>query len=132
MKSSQFFKMVALAVASLMSITALAADLHKGSLAVRDPIQVNGKQLKEGDYTVRWQGEGPTVNLQILQNGKEVATAQANVVPLDQKASDNAAEVKGAGKDRQLSAIRFSGQKYQLDITSESAQAQGKSGESMK
>jgi len=132
MKFSQLFRKMTLAVASLMSITALAADLHKGSLGVRDPIQVNGKQLKEGDYTVRWEGEGPTVNLRFFQNGKEVATAQANVVPLDQKASDNAAEVKGTGKDRQLSAIRFSGQKYELDITSESAQAQGKSGESMK
>ena len=132
MKFSQLFKMVTLAVASLMSITAIAADLHKGSLEVRDPIQINGKQLKEGDYTVKWEGEGPTVNLRFFQNGKEVATAQANVVSLDQKASENAAEVRIAGKDRQLSSIRFSGQKYKLDITSESAQSQGKSGESMK
>jgi len=132
MRFSQSFKVAALAAALLISISAFAAGLHKGTLEVRDPIQVNGKQLKAGDYTVSWEGEGPVVSLRIMQNGKEVATASANVVQLDRKASDNAAEVTGSGKDRQLSAIRFSGQKYELSITSESAQAQGKSGGTVK
>lgn len=130
MKFSQSLKLVALTVALLISITAFAADMHKGSLAVANPIQVNGKQLKPGDYIVRWQGEGPTVNLQFLQNGKEVATAPATVLPLDKKASEDATEVKGS--DRQLSAIRFSGQKYELDLTGEKAQAQSKTGESVR
>jgi hypothetical protein len=132
MKFSQSFKMAALAAALLLSVSAFAANVHKGTLEVRDPIQVNGKELKTGDYTVRWEGEGPAVNLQFILGGKAVATAQATVVPLDRKASDNTAEVKGTGKDRQLSAIRFSGQKYELDIANESAQAQGKSGETVK
>lgn len=132
MRFSQFFKVAALAAALLISLSAFAASMHKGTLEVRDPIQVNGKQLKAGDYTVSWEGEGPAVNLRILQNGKEVATAPATVVQLDRKASDNAAEITGTGKDRQLNAIRFSGQKYELNITSESAQAQGKSGGSAK
>jgi hypothetical protein len=132
MKFSQSLKFVTLMVVLLISITALAADMHKGSLTVADPIQVNGKQLKPGDYTVRWQGEGPGVNLQFIQNGKEVATAPATVIQLDRKASEDATEVKGSGSDRQLSAIRFSGQKYELDLTGERAQAQSKTGESMK
>lgn len=132
MKFSQSLKLAALAAALLLSLSALAAGLHRGSLEVRDPLQVNGKQLKAGDYTVTWEGEGPAVNLHIMQNGKEVATAPATVVQLDRKASDNAAEVTGTGKDRQLSAIRFNGQKYELNITGESAQAQGKTGDTMK
>ena len=132
MRFSQSFKVATLAIALLLSISAFAAGLHKGSLEVRDPIQVNGKQLKAGDYTVSWEGEGPAVNLHFMKNGKEVATAPANVVQLDRKASEDAAEVKVTGKDRQLSAIRFNGQKYELDLAGESAQAQGKSGETVK
>jgi hypothetical protein len=134
MKFSHSFKIVTLAVTSLLATAAFAAGAaaHKGSLQVSDPVQVNGKQLKAGNYTVSWDGEGPAVNLHFMLNGKEVATAPATVVQLGQKASEDAAEVKASANDRHLSAIRFSGKKYELDIGTENSQAQGKTGDSMK
>lgn len=134
MKFSHFFKVMTLATVSLLlSAAAFAAVAHKASFQVNDPVQVNGKQLKAGDYTVTWDGEGPAVNLHFFKGGKEVASAPATVVQLDQKASEDASEVTGADKDRQLSAIRFSGKKYQLDLGTENSQVRGsKSGDSMK
>jgi hypothetical protein len=133
MKFSHFSKVMALTVVTLLATTAFAGGAeHKGSFQVNDPVQVNGKQLKPGDYTVSWEGEGPAVNLHIMRNGKEVATAPATVVHLDQKASQDATEVRGTASDRQLSALRFSGKKYELNIGSESSQAQSKSGNSIK
>ena len=133
MKFSHFFKIMTLAAVLALTTGAFAAGgVHKGSLQVNDPVQVNGKQLKAGEYTVIWDGEGPAVSLHFMLNGKEVATAPATVVQLDQKASTDAAEVKAAAGDRQLSALRFSGKKFELDLGVESSQAQGKSGNSMK
>ena len=134
MKFSHFFKLMALATVLVLASAAFAggAPAHKGNFQVNDPVQVNGKQLKAGEYTVTWDGEGPAVNLHFMLNGKEVATAPATVVQLEQKASQDAAEVKTTASDRQLSALRFSGKKYELDIGVESSQAQGKSGNSMK
>ena len=133
MKFSHSFKVMTLAVVSLLATAAFAAGAaHKGSFQVTDPIEVNGKHLSAGDYTVVWEGEGPAVNLRFMKNGKEVATAPATVVQLDQKASQDATELTGAASDRQLSAIRFSGKKYELDLGTENSQVQGKSGSTVK
>jgi len=121
MKSSLFskIKIMTLAVATLLPIGAYAAGpVHKGSLQVADAVQLNGKQLAPGDYTVTWQGEGPNVDLHISRGKKEVATAEAKIVQLDKKASQDAAEVSTAGGARELTAMRFAGSKLELDLTS--------------
>jgi hypothetical protein len=133
MKFSHSFKVMTLASALLLATGAFAAGAaHKGSFQVSDSIQVNGKQLQAGEYTVSWDGEGPAVNLHFMKGGKEVATAPATVVKLDQKASQDAAEVKGSASDRQLTALRFSGKTYELDLGTENSQAQGKTGDTVK
>ena len=125
-------KLITLALATLLATTAFAADSHKGSLQVFDPVQVNGKNLPAGEYTVAWKGDGPDVTLNISHDGKVVATATAKIVPLEQKAEQDAAEVKSVSAGgRELTAIRFSGKKYQLDIGAGSGQGD-KSGDSMK
>ena len=131
MKFANFFKTVALLAAASM-LTAGAYASGRGSVQLSDPVQVNGNKLKAGLYTVRWDGDGPTVSLHFLLDGKEVATAPATIVQLEQRASDNAAEIKTSANDRQLTAIRFSGKKYELDLGTENSQTQGKTGDSMK
>ena len=93
---------------------------------------MNGKQLPAGEYTDAWSGDGPNVNVNITRSGKVLATAAAKVVTLGQKSSQDAAEVKNSSTGRELLALRFSGQKTQLEITGEAGQDQGKSGDSMK
>lgn len=117
MKSSLFSKLVTLALAVLLAETAFAAGASKGSFRVFDPVQVNGKQLPAGDYTVTWNGDGPNVNLNITRDGKVMATTTGKIVPLEQKADQDAAEVKsGPGGARSLTVIRFSGKKYQIQL----------------
>lgn len=133
MKPPRFSKFMMLMMAMLLAASAFAAGaLHKGSLQVVDPILVNGKEIAPGNYTVVWEGEGPDTSMHIMQGKKEVATAPAKVVPLDQKASQDAAEVNTSSAGRELSAVRFSGQKYQLDLTGGAGEAQMRSGNSVK
>src|SRR5215471_958213 len=99
MKSSSLLsKLMAVAVGlfAMTSAHAGSASQHKGSFTIADPIQVNGKQIPAGNYDVAWEGEGPTVKVSISKGGKELASAIANVVTLEQKASDNAVEVKNS------------------------------------
>src|SRR5262245_54790684 len=111
MKSSLSSKLITLATAVLLTASAFAGTTHKGSLQISDPVQVNGKQLPAGDYTVTWSGDGPNVNVSITRSGKVLATAAAKVVTLDQKSSQDAAEVKnGVTGSRELITLRFSGQ----------------------
>lgn len=132
MKSQQFSKFVTLMTAILLTMAAVAAGAaHKGTLQISDPVQVNGKQVPAGIYTVVWDGEGPETNLHIMQGKKEVGAAPCRVVALDRKASNDAAEVRTSDAGRELTAVRFSGQKYQLDLAGETSQ-EAKSGNAVK
>jgi hypothetical protein len=131
MKSPLFSKFITLAIAVLLTTSAFAGAAHKGNLQVSDPVQVNGKMLPAGDYTVTWSGDGPNVNVNIARGSKVLATVAAKIVTLDQKASEDAAEVKNSSTgSRELLALRFSGQKTQLEITGDGGQ--GKAGDSVK
>ena len=46
---------------------------------------VNGKQLGAGDYTVKWDGNGPNVEVNILQGKNVVATVPAHMVDLESR-----------------------------------------------
>jgi len=116
-----------------LATSAFAAnDTHKGNFQISSPTQVNGKQLPPGDYVAKWEGSGPTVQVDIVRNGKVLTTVPAQLVNLDQKASDDAAEVQnGANGSRELSVLRFSGKKYSLELSGQS-QAKMGSGDSAK
>jgi hypothetical protein len=127
MKFSLSSKLITLMTAMLLATAAFAAGAaHKGTLEVSDKVLVNGKELPPGIYTIVWDGDGPDTNLHIMQGKKEVATAACKVHSLDQKASQDAAEITTDSAGRELTAVRFAGQKYQLDVTGGSSQAQMK------
>jgi hypothetical protein len=123
MKSSKTYKALLLGLTLLLATSAFAAS--KGSLQVNDKLSVSGKQLAPGDYTVKWEGNGPSVELSILQGRTVVATVPARLIDLSRSADSNAAVVKqNADGSRSLSEIRFGGKKYALAIGQESAQAE--------
>jgi hypothetical protein len=133
MKFRLFSKFIILPLAVLLAGSVFAANAHKGDFQVFDTIQVNGKQLPAGEYTVTWDGEGPNVNVSITRGGKVMATATAKVVELEQKAERDATEVKAnSAGARDLTAIRFSGKKYQLELGASSGQGADKSAASVK
>ena len=70
MSVSKISKGLLLGLALLLATSGFAAN--KGSLQVDDPVTVNGKQLAAGEYTVKWDGAGPNVELNIMK-GKNVS-----------------------------------------------------------
>ena len=122
MKASKITKGLLLGLALLLATSAFAAN--KGSLKVSDPVTVNGKQLAAGEYKVSWEGNGPSVELHIMQGKNVVATVPAKVVDLPRPASDDGAVVNTSGDgSRSLSQIRFSGKKYALAVGGDTASA---------
>ncbi|PYX14762.1 MAG: hypothetical protein DMG84_13910 [Acidobacteria bacterium] len=123
MKSSQLSKGLLLGLALLLATSAFAAN--KGSLQVSDPVTVSGKQLAPGAYTVEWEGNGPNVELNILQGKKVVATMPARLIDLNRSADGDSAVVrKNDDGSRTLAEIRFAGKKYALALGNESAKAE--------
>lgn len=100
-----------------LGLVTAAFAANKGDFQISDPVQVNGTTLPAGDYVAKWDGSGPTVQVSITRNGKMVATVPAKLVQLDQKASQDAAEIQNlAGGRRELTALQFSGKKYSLHL----------------
>lgn len=128
MKSSLFFKIIFATLLLAFTTGAFAAnDVHKSSFEISAPTQVNGKQIPAGEYTAKWEGSGPNVQLSIMKGKEVVATAPAQVVELSQPARDTQAEIKNSSNgDRELTGLQFSGKKYSLQLGTESAKSQTK------
>jgi len=131
MKFTNFSKGLLLGLALLLTTSAFAAS-NKGSMQLLDPVTVSGKQLPAGDYSVKWDGTGPNVELSILRGSKVVATTPARLIDLNQKTNGDAAVVKNNDDgSKSLSEIRFGGKRYALAIGQETASMEG-SGSSTK
>jgi len=127
MKSSLFSKMIPALLALTLAGTAFAGNSHKENFQIGTAAQVNGKQLPAGDYEARWEGSGPTVQVSITQGRKVIATVPAQVVDLEKAASASETEVKQSNSgDREITALRFSGKKFALELGSEAAKVQHK------
>ncbi len=116
MKLNHLAKTVVLGLAVLLASSAFASN--KGSLQVREPVEVNGQQLAPGDYQLRWDGTGPNVEVSFMQGKKEVAKASAKVVALDKASDSDSAVVEHASGKATVSQVRFAGKKYALAIGS--------------
>jgi hypothetical protein len=125
MKFANISKGLLLGLALLLATGAFAAA-NKGSMQLVDPVTVSGKQLPAGDYSVKWDGSGPNVELSILKGNKVVATTPARLIDLSQKPSGDAAIVQQNGDgSKALTELHFSGKKYALAIGNESASMDG-------
>jgi len=118
MNFAKTFKGLVLGSALLLATSAFAAS--KGPLQLNAPATVAGKQLAAGDYTVKWDGTGPNVQVEIMKGKNVVATVPAQVVTLDHESSYDSAVVNTDGSGgRVLSQIRFSGKKMALSVGGE-------------
>ncbi|MBS1852149.1 MAG: hypothetical protein JST79_14665 [Acidobacteria bacterium] len=113
MKTSRMWHGAVLAMALLLATSAFA--INKGSLQVQDNLTVSGTSLAPGDYSVQWDGNGPSVQVSILKGKKVVATVPAQVVDLKEAPGINSAVVtRNADGSRTLQEIRFSGKRFAL------------------
>jgi len=128
MKSTLFSRIIFATLVLAFTTSAFAAsDSHKSSFQLSAATQVNGTTLPAGEYTAQWEGAGPTAQVNIMQGKKVLATAPAQVIALDSKASNTQAEVfNGTNGERELKALQFAGKKVSLQLGTESAKAQSK------
>jgi hypothetical protein len=115
MKSSR--KIVGLVGASLLlAVSAMAGTENKGTLRLYDNVSVQGKQLSPGTYKVEWNGQGPEVQLNILDGKNTVATVPARIVPVTTKNVQDGYTADNENGSRTLKELFFHGKSYQLEI----------------
>jgi hypothetical protein len=125
MKFQSFCKSLLVGLALLLATSAFAAA-NKGSMQLLDPVNVSGKQLPAGDYSVKWDGNGPNVEVNIMKGNKVVATTPARLIDLTSKPARDAAVVRNNDDgSRSLAEIHFGGKTYGLAIGTESASMNG-------
>ena len=107
-------KTVVLGLAVLLASSAFASN--KGSLQVRESFEINGQQLAPGDYDVRWDGTGSSVEVTFIKNHKEVAKTSAKVIALDKAYGYDSAVVDHTSGKATVSELRFAGKKFALAI----------------
>src|ERR1700756_4300572 len=88
--------LILLGSALLSSSAVLAGDANKGSLQLYEKVNVEGKELKPGHYTVTWEGTGPNVQVTVLQGKQAVATFPAHVT---EQATRNAEDAYGSSSE---------------------------------
>lgn len=97
----------------LGSVFALAAA-NTGTIVVRDKVLLNGKQLPVGEYKVKWEGNGPAVDITILQGKKPVATGKATVKELQTASAYDTVIYKGEKDNKTIAEVQFAGKKTSL------------------
>ena len=107
-------KTVVLGLAVLLASSAFASN--KGTLQVRETLEVNGQQLAAGEYQLRWDGTGSNVEVSFMRGRKEVAKASAKVVTLDKASDYDAAIVDHSSGKATVTEVRFAGKKYALAL----------------
>ena len=123
MSLSKISKGLLLGSALLLATSGFAAN--KGSLQVDNPVTVNGKPLAAGDYTVKWDGAGPDVQLNIMRGKNVVTTVPAHMLDLEQAPGrDSVVTSVNSDGHKSLNEIRFSGKKYSFAVNAESAKAE--------
>jgi hypothetical protein len=88
---------------------------NKQTFQIGAPVRVSAMQLAAGVYQVTWSGAGPSVQVEILQNGNLVVSARARVVILDR---ESPSDLSGTGTNSDssvfLQSLRFAGQSIAL------------------
>src|ERR1700675_1539112 len=114
MKLNNLAKTVVLGLAVLLASSAFASN--KGTLQVREQLEVNGQQLAPGSNQWRWDGAGANVEVSFMQGKKEVAKTSAKIVALDRASDYDSAVVDHASGKAAISEVRFAGKKFVLAI----------------
>ncbi|MGB8989253.1 MAG: hypothetical protein WCC37_21825 [Candidatus Sulfotelmatobacter sp.] len=118
----KFAKYLALfvAVALVFSLSAFAKDIHSGKFTLSDPVQVGSTQLAPGNYKAEWNGPADNVKIEIIQNGKTVATTQGKLENLQKPSPYDAVLTKTlANNTKALDEIEFGNHTQTLVLSGE-------------
>ncbi|HET7107159.1 MAG TPA: hypothetical protein VFI38_10135 [Candidatus Acidoferrum sp.] len=108
--------------ALLLASAAVAGESNKGSLNLFEKVNVEGKALNPGKYTVIWDGTGPNVQVTVFQGKQTVATFSAH---LTEQANRNTEDAYGSSTEtdgsRSLTAIYPNGKRFSIELDTKSA-----------
>jgi hypothetical protein len=101
-----------------LSTVTFAASKNQGNFTLPDTVRIGSTELRAGEYKAEWQEEaGGGVKVEILQNGKTVATAEGKLKDLPSPApysavvtkslSDNAKEIDEIDFNKRSQALVF-------------------------
>jgi hypothetical protein len=115
MKFATVTKSLVVGLALTLASSAFAAS--KANLTLNNPTSINGTSLKAGEYKLQWDGNGPNVEVSIMQGKKVVAKVPAKVVDLNQSSANDAALLKqNSDGSTTLAGVRFQGKKFALEL----------------
>jgi len=115
MKFATVSKILVLGLAVVLASSAFAAT--KAQLNLLGPVNVNGTQIKAGEYKLEWDGSGPNVEVSVMQGKNVVAKVPAKLVDLNSPAPNTAAVVQNNNDGTaSLVGARFEGKKFALEI----------------
>jgi hypothetical protein len=101
----------------LLSTSAFARDTNKGTLALSENVTVDGHSLNSGRYTVEWNGNGPSVQVAVLQGKHTIASFPAH---LSEEAAATAQDAYGTTVEpdgsKQLTVIYPGGKRLALQV----------------
>ncbi|HXZ33283.1 MAG TPA: hypothetical protein VEH30_13465 [Terriglobales bacterium] len=127
MKCANVWKGLLLGTTMLLA-TSVFASGNRGTLQTLSDVEVAGKTLPAGQYSLNWEGSGSNVQLNILKGKKVIATTPARLVDLSQTSVSDAAVLRSNGDgSKSLQEVRFGGKKYALQIVEDSASGEGNS-----
>jgi hypothetical protein len=109
------YVILAVTLAASFVLVARAAETNQGNITLSAVSQIGSQQVKAGDYTVQWEGTGPSVPVKILNGKKVVATGTANLVQQQTPAEHDQVQlrVQDNGK-RTVERIDFAKRKVSL------------------
>ena len=124
MKFAAVTKSLVMGLALLLASSAFAAT--KGQLSLQSSTTVNGTKLTPGEYKLQWDGTGPNVEVSIMRGKNVLAKVPAKLVDLPTPSQNNAAVVKNNDDGTStLSAVRFEGKRFALDLSGSGDSMQG-------
>jgi len=77
------------AVIFFLPLAAFARERNQGPLRLADPVEIGSTRLEPGTYRVEWSGNGPAVQVNILQGKKTVATTSGKLKKLQRPSADD-------------------------------------------
>ncbi len=103
------------ALALLAPLSVFARDKNQHNVDIADVVQVGGKQLKPGNYKVKWQGTGPAVQISFVRSGKTVVTVPGTLKTNDSQVfQDDIVTDSTSAHTQRLREIDFQHQKEAL------------------
>jgi hypothetical protein len=126
MKTGKYIAIVAV-LASGLSLSAIAKDKNETRISLSDSVQVGATDLKPGDYTLQWDGDGPDVQVKVLKGKNVVATVPAKLAQ-GTSGYANAITTRTVGNVKTLDEVDFAGGKQSL-VFGEASTTQSSSGQ---